>query len=616
MVIVPKILQNDKLKFCKIKKGTKKPFEKDWTNKTYSYQEIEEYLKINDEQYGVLCGHGDLAVIDSDKEMLQIVIDELLPKTYKVKTSKGFHNYFFIPELKEKIILECDGEHYGEIQSYGTQVVAPNSVHPSGIIYQELNQNEITTISLEELKKTLNPFLKQKETFTEFIDKKENSKIDELSVSEIWGSIGFKKSGSEYYGSHPIHDSTGGMNFWINPLKNTWHCFRCNSGGGVLSAIAVKEGIINCRDAQRGIIRGSLAKQCINIAKEKYGLKQNWEEFKNLDGTYKKVLTNCEKEEIKVIWDNELKNYEEEDKEWIIEKLIPTKSVCVITGKRGTLKTFITLQMAYSIATGCEFLNKFSTRKGKIIYLDKENGVGIMKQRTYMIKKGMEIEDKDIPVGFICFSQLKIDRFSDINFIEKLIEKEKPILLIIDTYRRAISYDENDAGEVSKLFVDTLRPLVEKNDLSIILIHHNRKGSSESADEMDELRGSSDLANYSDIIIKLERNSNTLVLKQLKNRNAQEEPPIKIFNEFGDDYVKLWYEGEFIKKNRSERFAEDIIIWCSTNYIKEFETKQIKELALQKGVKKNNMHNALLDLQSRGIIESISHGRYKYMNIV
>ena len=65
-----------------------------------------------------------------------------------------------------------------------------------------------------------------------------------------------KKSGSEYFGSHPIHGSESGSNFWINPSKNMWHCFRCDSGGGPLAAIAVKEGIIDCSEANKGSLRG------------------------------------------------------------------------------------------------------------------------------------------------------------------------------------------------------------------------------------------------------------------------------------------------------------------------------------------------------------------------
>ncbi len=616
--MIPKQLQN--LKFCRIRKGTKKPFEKDWTNKPYSYDEIRKFLPK--ENYGVLCGYEDLAVIDCDVEAMQIAVKNMFPKTFRVKTPNGFHNYFYIPDLKQKIILEMeDGKHLGEIQSHGTQVVGAGSIHPSGKKYEVMEDDKIATIKCEELYNNLKPFLKQIRETEENVEweQKEHSEVDDLSVAQIWGTEGLKKQNNEYYGSHPIHGSDGGMNFWINPSKNMWHCFRCDSGGGVLSAIAVKEGIINCSEARKGNLRGEKAIQCIEKAREKYGLKEpdDWEERKRkreliiqarrLGGELK-----GEEEKINIVWDKDLQNYKEEEKEWIIDKLIPSRSVCIFTGKRGTLKTFMALLMGYSIASGNDFLGHFPTRKGGVIYLDKENGIPIMKKRVRMIKKGMEIDGENLKIGFICFSQLKIDRIGDITQVEELIASENPLLLIVDTYRRGISFDENDAGKVSELFVDILRPLAEKHNVSILLIHHNRKGAGgEVPDEMDEIRGSSDLANYADIIMKMERKQGNIILKQLKNRNAQEVPPIKIKGEFSEEYLKMTYEGEYMKQTRSEKCAEAILIWVNKEGLKEFKTKDIKEMALEQGFKKNTLHTALLSLQSVGAIENIGFGLYK-----
>lgn len=605
--MIPQQLQKDELKFCRIRKGTKVPFEKEWTKKPYSFQEIMQFMP--EENYGVLCGFGNLAVIDCDKPELQLAIDEVLPKTFKIKTGgRGTHNYFFVPKLKKKIVLEIEGIHLGEIQSYGSQVVGPNCIHPSGNKYEVMEDKEIAMISYIELMDVIKPFIKEMRETEETAkwERQNYSEIDNLSITDIWNLSELRKHGNEYYGSHPIHGSETGMNFWVNPLKNTWHCFRCNSGGGALSALAVKEGIISCVEAQRGVLRGEKARVAIEIAKDKY----------NLKGEYKKIqeiqpINRDDK--AKIIWDDELQNYVEEEKGWIIENLISNKSVCILTGKRGTLKTFIALSMGYSVATGKPFLKHFKTIKGSVIYLDKENGIGIMKKRTKLIKEGMDIkEEKDIKIGFICFSQIKIDRDSDIEIIEKMIKEHNPILLIIDTYRRGISFDENDAGEVSRLFVDVLRPLVEKYDISILLIHHNRKGASgEVGDEMDEIRGSSDLANYADIILKMERRKGEVVLKQLKNRNMAEINPIKIENLFEDNSINLEYSGEYEKHTQEERCIEILTLWMIENNIKQFKTKDAKEIAFRAGIKETNFKNSLVTMRDIGVIKDVGFGLYE-----
>lgn len=611
MMKIPKVLQKNELGFCRVLKGTKKPFEKDWTNKPYPWKEIQ---KFNDENYGVLCGYGNLAVIDCDHELLQEHIERFLPKTFRVKTgSGGTHNYFYVNGLTKKIILWDKETHLGEIQSSGTQVVAPGSIHPNGKEYKITEDIEIREIELDELIDLVKPFMREF-TIAEEVGRwehKENSEIDQLNVQDVWGTAGLKNRKGEYYGAHPVHGSEGGSNFWMNPSKNLWHCFRCDSGGSALSAIAVKEGIINCSDAQKGVLRGDKAVQCINIAKEKYGLKEKpltWQQKQYYSSLQAPESPKTERTDFELIWEKDLDNFQE-NKDWIIEKLIPQKSVGVWTGKRSTYKTFLVLNSCFCIASGLPFLD-LKTRQGKVIYLDKENGIYIMRERKNMVKRGLGLEDF-YDVGFICFSTLKIDKLTDIHKIEELIKENKPSVLVVDTYRRGISFEENDAGMVSKLFVDILRPLVEKYDLSIILIHHDRKGESQG-DEMDMIRGSSDLANYVDFIIKNDRKGeNTIILKQLKNRNAPEIRPINVGIETTPMMITFRNKGEYEKQSKDQTAAQIITDWIINNRVKTFQTKDVKEIAFKNGIKETNFKYALQNLQDDGIINKIFKGSYE-----
>src|SRR5687767_9233019 len=108
---VRQFIENQGLRFCKIKKATKKPFEKDWVNKLYTYEELQEHIH-NESNYGVLCGYGGLVVIDSDEPELKDAVTAGLPPTFRVRTgSGGTHDYFFCAEAKKKIVLER-GKHY------------------------------------------------------------------------------------------------------------------------------------------------------------------------------------------------------------------------------------------------------------------------------------------------------------------------------------------------------------------------------------------------------------------------------------------------------------------------------------------------------------------------
>lgn len=62
-----------------------------------------------------------------------------------------------------------------------------------------------------------------------------------------------KASNGEFYGPHPAHGSSTGENFWLNTKMQCWHCFRHNSGGGIMELIGVLEGIIKCEDCKKGV---------------------------------------------------------------------------------------------------------------------------------------------------------------------------------------------------------------------------------------------------------------------------------------------------------------------------------------------------------------------------
>lgn len=342
----------------------------------------------------------------------------------------------------------------------------------------------------------------------------------------------------------------------------------------------------------------------------------SWETWKRYWDEVKKKLDEDKTDvepEINLIWDRDLQDYEIPEKSYWIEGLIPQGSVGVWTGKRGSFKTFLVMNACYGVATGKEFL-ELGTTKGSVIYLDKENGIPIIKERARMIKEGMKIENSDI--AFICFSQLKIDKNTDLWAIDELIEKEKPSLLIIDTYRRAISFDENSAGDTSALFVDGLRPLVEKHyPLSIVLIHHDRKGSGQG-DEMDEVRGSSDLVNYADFILKNERRGKNLILKQLKMRNAAEMKPLGVSVETDEKtFIRFKSTGEASSLTKDQKCAEALILWITREKIKTFTTKDALSIAFQSGAGKNKGFEAIASLEDQGIIEKTMRGIYNVVEV-
>jgi len=290
---IPPQLRREDLRFVPIIRGDKRPFEGNWNkpggnNYRHDDPKLAGFL-LAGHNYGVCTGMGDLIIFDSDAELRlqELGISEALPETFTVRTGGGgLHRYYLCKDTGEKIIMfdkeriEDDKPmHLGEVQTLGFQCVGPGSVHPNGNFYKvefdspiaEVRWSEIYDILDGKVDFALASDVTPKEARTIRIqDPNYRDPFEDVWVEDVMRPVGkVRERGGILTGSHPVHGSTGGQNFSVNTKKNTWYCFRCNSGGGPALAVAVKEGIINCSEAKKGILRGELYLRVLEVAKER-----------------------------------------------------------------------------------------------------------------------------------------------------------------------------------------------------------------------------------------------------------------------------------------------------------------------------------------------------------
>lgn len=512
---------------------TKSPIKTAWQNNPETIELAQKHLKSG-KNYGVLGGYGGLIIIDADKvtthnkvrqqkydEELILILEKEFPETLTIQSGSGArHYYFFCPELKNKIVLQSKRDgidlHWGEVMSYGSQVVGPGSIHPeTGKEYTILKEKPIATISGFKLNILLSDFLisVQESKETSFNEKQDG--IDNLRVSNIWSTNGLKKISKQLCGSHPIHGSSTGLNFTINENNNVWHCFRCNSGGGPASAIAVKHGIISCHEAKSGGLTGEKFKEVIKIAVKEYGLDN-------------KPLEITKFEDIKKIQDNYTLNLwtftdylnMEVDNNFIVNKMIYPKSITMFYSPPGEFKSIMSVDLALALALGKPFLG-FETKQNAVLYCDKENNDKIIRERLMAIYKGHQYKDTEMPLYFL----RREGDLKDSIFLKKLfynIEKYNIKIVFFDTMHRFGDYDENSANDVNSMYVNVFSPLIEKYGCSIIFLHHTNKDGS--------FRGSGDFLGMVDTSYKFKRlkgpnnvKSNKFLMINDKNRSGEIE---------------------------------------------------------------------------------------------
>jgi len=261
-------------------KTGKQAVEHGWKDRPYEANdtELQSWLEHGG-NYGVLCGEG-LYEIDLDTLEMQKIFDEHV-KTFTVKSGSGTGKHYFIRSNVEEngTILALEDlkkkrKNLGNVQVRNKYVVGAGSNHWMGNKYEIINDEPFAWVSKKELEKIFGELLVwSRQKLSEDEAKIELQKMKDygfqIPILDVVDIEELKQiSAYELQGEHPIHGSTTGINFCINTEKNCWHCFRCNSGGGALSWLAVKHGLIRCDEAQKGALKGSIFKQVLEAAKK------------------------------------------------------------------------------------------------------------------------------------------------------------------------------------------------------------------------------------------------------------------------------------------------------------------------------------------------------------
>ncbi len=269
-------------RFIKIRKREKKALESGFLkdkNYTADDPELISWLEEGG-NYGVL-GSKNLIIVENDRDELLAGLGQL-PETFTVQSGsgRGLHSYYICDaDTAENLILANPSDrndNWGNIQAAGKFVVGAGSIHPSGGTYTTVKDIPVARISFNDVKTIFGGYIRKKLVLDAAEVRRSYGNhgaiFDSVSLADVgcWPqNPSAPNDAGEVYGTHPIHGSTGGQNFFVNHRKNVFKCFRCDSGGGPLEWLAISEGLISCEQAGPGCLRGDLFKKVLEIAREK-----------------------------------------------------------------------------------------------------------------------------------------------------------------------------------------------------------------------------------------------------------------------------------------------------------------------------------------------------------
>ncbi len=210
----------------------------------------------------------------------------------------------------------------------------------------------------------------------------------------------------------------------------------------------------------------------------------------------------------------------------LVDTLIPEKSLVLVTGKPKAGKSHMAVDMGEAISEGRDVFGSFTVnRPGPVGYIGMEDGETEIAKRLY--DRGFELQDSQRRIH-ICHRRFKINDTRNMDKVKEFVDTIQPVLLIVDTARESLGIaDWNQSAQVS----DAIRPLREfaRNNCSIILVAHNKKGLSE--DDGDEISGSNALASSVDGWISARSfetmpNGNRRIFLSVNGRGGMEGKPV------------------------------------------------------------------------------------------
>jgi hypothetical protein len=235
-------------------------------------------------------------------------------------------------------------------------------------------------------------------------------------------------------------------------------------------------------------------------------------------------------------------------------KYIPEKCLIHFPSPRGVGKSWFCLQLCIAVAGKWkEFLGEEINLHGNTLYINNELSETVIQRRA---KKLMEHLPGDVAQNFKPMVYTSRNNLAgDLPVLVQILEKLKPVLVIIDNLRMAFTgTDTNNNKDITQLMF-MLLAFCDTSKASVVITDHFRKHTTSLLSESDLQTGSgikTDLSDGDFFLRKSVRDKSLRILKRGKSRHFEEEEFAKLLRL---DTKSLWLELVEERVNEAEHIG-------------------------------------------------------------
>lgn len=408
---------------------------KQYQTKRASREQVEKWFANNDKNIAIVCGAiSGLVIVDLDSAEAIEKYSGIVYHTLKSRTGvkdgrpgdgRGYHLWFSTTSDQQIKSWSEDGL---DVIAEGKYFIAPPSTHPSGVEYEFANDSPIMPLPDEFIKA-----LYSEERIPESINK---NWITDLFVN------GFSP------GRH--NDQTFQLSVFYAKRNIPYDV-----------TLALLHKLDRDDESPQG------PEQVRMTVRSAY-------DTVNPSGVYR----------IQTL-DYLLENEEIWEQRWLVEDWLPAASIGIIGALPQTGKTWLSAQLAVSLATGVPFMGSKVLETCRVLYIQLEDPMGMTLQKFRTIRAPI-LRDKNLEklygeenIHVLEFGTFNFGKPETINFIGEYIREHDIGYVIVDPLAVTTNTREFMVSIGSEL-KESVRPIRDELNCGFLFVHHVRKSSKDS----------------------------------------------------------------------------------------------------------------------------------------
>jgi hypothetical protein len=296
----------------------------------------------------------------------------------------------------------------------------------------------------------------------------------------------------------------------------------------------------------------------------------------------------------------------------VIKDILHRGGKALFAGATKSYKTWMFIDLAVSVATGTDWLDKFATKRGRVLYINLEIQSGFFAKRIQTIcdERHLKLES-----GYLTVWNLRgyaADLSTLLPRLLRGIGQDEYVLIILDPiYKLLGKREENAAGDIASL-LNEIESLAVETRAAVAFGAHYSKGNQAGKESIDRVSGSGVFSRDPDTLLnftKHEEDDAFTVEATLRNHApAQpfvvrwEFPLFVVASEL--DPAQLKKAGAAVKRYRSEVLTKLLTHPMTTTEFRKMADEEC-------GMSKSTFFRLFDELKEDGIIISSPDRKWK-----